>query len=175
MSTFTSHLHQILPDSVPGSETHNNPHAVANPSDVAAAFRLVQDQMGTLAQTAPTEGNRDFLHELVQILQDDVEHPPTQLGVKQEFLDTLERVPIKSIKKDDQCHICADNFVEIEWPLVVELPCHPTHRFCLECVGPWLMSKGTCPLCRKEMAKKREVKVEVEEDEEEDDVNGLYA
>jgi len=172
MSTFDSHLHQILPD----PETHNNPHAVANPSDVAAIFRLVQDQLGRLGETAPTDDNREFLHELVEILQEDVEHPPKELGVNQEFLDTLERVPLKRIKKDEQCRICADFFVEMEWPLVVQLPCHPVHRFCLECIGPWLLSKGTCPCCRKEVdAKRVEVEVEVDEDEEDEDVDGLYA
>jgi len=34
---------------------------------------------------------------------------------------------------------------------VVQLPCDKAgrHRFDLECVGPWLRVKGTCPLDRK--------------------------
>jgi hypothetical protein len=45
-------------------------------------------------------------------------------------------------------------------------------------VGPWLRGKGTCPLCRKEVGKRREVEVgdrKGEEEEEEDDMDGLYA
>lgn len=181
MSTFTSHLHQILPESAAAAnptspaEQHNNPHAVANPSDMAALYRLLQDQMGTLSMTAPTDENRDFLRELVEALELDVAHPPVQIeGVSQEFLDMLERVPRKTIKADETCPICAEKYLDDQYCLVVELPCHHSHRFDLECVGPWLRSKGTCPLCRKEMVKKKEVVKVEEEEEEEDDINGLY-
>ncbi|KAK0707539.1 hypothetical protein B0H67DRAFT_315535 [Lasiosphaeris hirsuta] len=175
MSTFTSHLHQIVPDSNPAPEQqHNNPHAVPNPVEVAALFRLLQDQMGTLATTAPTDANRDFLRELVEALEEDVAHPPTSIpGVSQEYLDGLDRVSRKTIKKDETCPICAERYLDDQYCLVVELPCHHSHRFDLECVGPWLRSKGTCPLCRKELAKKKEVVVD--DDEEDDDPNGLYA
>ncbi|KAK3349408.1 hypothetical protein B0T25DRAFT_242046 [Lasiosphaeria hispida] len=175
MSTFTSHLHQIVPDSDPAPEQqHNNPHAVPNPVDVAALFRLLQDQMGTLATTAPTDANRDFLRELVEALEEDVAHPPTSIpGVSQEYLDGLDRVARKTIKKDETCPICAERYLDDQYCLVVELPCHHSHRFDLECVGPWLRSKGTCPLCRKELAKKKEVVVD--DEEEDDDPNGLYA
>ncbi|KAK3941645.1 hypothetical protein QBC46DRAFT_382188 [Diplogelasinospora grovesii] len=184
MSTFNSHLHQITPDSSStGTSTsastttqhHNhNPHAVPNPVDVAALFRLLQDQMGTLATTAPTPENRDFLRELVEALEEDVAHPPVQIpGVSQEFIDSLERVPRKALKPDETCPICAEKFLDDPYPLVVQLPCHQSHRFDLECVGPWLRSKGTCPLCRKDLAKKKEEVVE--HDEENEDPDGLYA
>ncbi|KAK4034426.1 hypothetical protein C8A01DRAFT_49184 [Parachaetomium inaequale] len=183
MSTFTAHLHNLLPeDSTPTSQSasndhhHNNPHAVPNPSDTSALFRLLQDQMGTLATTAPTETNRAFLESLVEALELDVAHPPKQIeGVSQEVLDGLDRVPRKALKADDTCPICAEKYLDDQYCLVVELPCHGSHRFDLECVGPWLRGKGTCPMCRKEVGKRREVVVEKEEEEEEDDMDGLYA
>ncbi|KAL2264776.1 hypothetical protein VTJ83DRAFT_7286 [Remersonia thermophila] len=189
MSTFTAHLHNILPSSTAATTTtasssspfdqHHNPHAVPNPADTAALFRLIQDQMGTLATTAPTEENRDFLRSLVEALEVDVAHPPRQIeGVTQAFLDGLDRVPRSRLKKEDACPICAERYLDDPYPLVVELPCHETHRFDLECVGPWLLGKGTCPLCRKEMGKRKEIVVEKNDDddeEEEDDMDGLYA
>ncbi|KAK3292746.1 uncharacterized protein B0H64DRAFT_407596 [Chaetomium fimeti] len=184
MSTFTAHLHNLLPESSPSTQNqqphehlHNNPHAVPNPSDTSALFRLLQDQMGTLATTAPNETNRAFLESLVEALELDVAHPPQQIeGVTQEVLDGLERVPRKTLKDDDTCPICAERYLDDQYCLVVELPCHGSHRFDLECVGPWLRGKGTCPMCRKEVGKRREVVVEAaEEGEEEDDMDGLYA
>ncbi|KAK3303493.1 uncharacterized protein B0T15DRAFT_496044 [Chaetomium strumarium] len=185
MSTFNAHLHNIVPESTSSPSTspqqerhhHHNPHAVPNPTDTAALFRLLQDQMGTLATTAPTDDNRAFLQSLVEALELDVAHPPREIeGVTQEFLDGLDRVSRKSLKQDDTCPICAERYLDDQYPLVVELPCHGSHRFDLECVGPWLRAKGTCPLCRKEMGKRRAVVVATEEDDEEvDDMNGLYA
>ncbi|KAK4454077.1 hypothetical protein QBC34DRAFT_394193 [Podospora aff. communis PSN243] len=176
MTTFTAHLSNIAPTTTsPTPETHhNNPHAVPNPADLSALFRLLQDQMGTLATTAPTPENRHFLEELVSSLELDVSNPPTSIpGVSQEFVDSLDRVPRKTLKKDDTCPICAEAYLDDKYCLVVELPCHHSHRFDLECVGPWLRSKGTCPLCRKELEKKKEVVKEDSEDEE--DMDGLYA
>lgn len=92
----------------------------------------------------------------------------------QSYLDELERVPKKTLKKTDTCPICGEAFLDDEWPLVVQLPCHKTHRFDLDCVGPWLRMQGTCPLDRKELLKKKEVVVVVDDDEEEDD-GGMYA
>lgn len=186
MSTFTAHLHNLLPDSTPSTtqtntnphEHHNNPHAVPNPSDTSALFRLLQDQMGTLATTAPNEANRAFLTSLVEALELDVAHPPQQIeGVGQEVLDGLDRVSRKTLRDDDTCPICAERYLDDPYCLVVELPCHGSHRFDLECVGPWLRGKGTCPMCRKEVGKRKKVVVEasVEEGEEEDDMDGLYA
>ncbi|KAL2115936.1 hypothetical protein VTJ04DRAFT_10191 [Mycothermus thermophilus] len=179
MSTFISHLHNILPESTTSQSQsqpqHNNPHAVPNPADTSALYRLIQDQMGTLATTAPTEENRSFLRSLVEILEEDIAHPPKEIeGVPQSFIDGLDRVPKQKLKKEDTCPICAEKYLDDPYPLVVELPCHETHRFDLECVSPWLLGKGTCPLCRKEMGKRKEVVVQ-HDDEEEEDMEGLYA
>lgn len=181
MSTFTAHLHTISPESPTspdGPPAHNNPHAVPSPTDTAALFRLIQDQMGTLATSAPTESNRAFLQSLVEALELDVAQPPRQIeGVSQEYLDGLDRVPKKTLAPDDTCPICAERYLDDEYPLIVELPCHGNHRFDLECVGPWLRGKGTCPLCRKELGKRKEVVPAAGEDgeEEEEDMDGLYA
>ena len=185
MSTFTSHLHTISggipedplsPDAHQAqAQAHNNPHATANPVDMAALFRLVQDQMGTLARDAPNEANRELLQELILSLDESILNPPSDVpGVSQEYLDTLDRVPRKKLKADESCPICAEKYLDDQYPLVVELPCHHSHRFDLECVGPWLQSKGTCPLCRKDLTKKKEPVV-AQDDEEDDDPDMLYA
>lgn len=71
-------------------------------------------------------------------------------------------------------------------PLIVRLPCHSTHIFDLECVRPWLLLRGTCPLDRVDLAKRERDRKQrlhdeikkgekdkgVEEDEEWD---GMYA
>jgi len=170
MSSFTAHLSQTLPQSPLTS------HAIPNPTDISAVFRLLQDQFGTLAVDAPTDTNRSFLESLVTELSEDVLHPPREIeGVSQEYVDALERVDRKKLKDDDSCPICAERYLDDQYCLVVELPCHKSHRFDLECVGPWLRGKGNCPLCRSVLGRKKEVpKVEVEE-EEDDDADGLYA
>ena len=116
----------------------------------------------------------DLLESMVNSLRDSAEMPPQKVkGVSQEFLDTLERIPTKHLKKMKKdaaiCPICSVPFLEDPYPLVVRLPCHTTHVFDLECVGPWLRVQGTCPLDRKEVGKRKdEGKVEGQGEEEED-------
>jgi hypothetical protein len=71
MSSFLSLFHQISPNTDPSGEEypHHNPHATPNGADMAGLFRLLQDQMGTLAISAPNEENRRFLQELVESLE----------------------------------------------------------------------------------------------------------
>ncbi|KAI8682831.1 hypothetical protein LRP88_05204 [Fusarium phalaenopsidis] len=173
MASFFSLLNQLSEPS--GDQTpHHNPHATPTPVDTAALFRLLQDQLQTLHVTAPTEGNREFLESLISSLEDDIHDPPTRLrGVSQEFVDSLDRVNRKTLDKDDDCAICKVPYLEDEYCLVVELPCNGAHRFDLECVGPWLRSKGTCPMCRQDLAKKKEAPVV--EDSEEEDGDMMYA
>ncbi|KAI1310703.1 hypothetical protein F5Y03DRAFT_25716 [Xylaria venustula] len=170
MASFTSHLHQISPDSASSS------HIGATPVDTAALFQLVQDQFATLAASAPNEANRDFLQSLNQILEEDIRNTPERIqGVDQLYLDSLDRVSRKKLQSDPEgaCMICAERFLDDPHPLVVELPCHGTHIFDLECVSPWLLSKGTCPACRKDLTKKKTIEIP-KDDEEDEDVDGLY-
>ncbi|KAE9380598.1 hypothetical protein N431DRAFT_362477 [Stipitochalara longipes BDJ] len=169
MSSFFNQLSQITTDST-SSRTHNNPNAVPTPVDVAAAERLLQDQFTFLLQNSNNENHRAFLENLSGFLQEQIEDPPEKVaGVPQSYLDELDRVPRKALKKDDICPICAEKFLDDKYPLVVQLPCHKTHRFDLECVGPWLRLQGTCPLDRKELMKKKEVPKVEEEEEDYDD------
>ena len=102
--------------------------------------------------------------------------PPTEIeGVPQSFLDGLDRVNKKVIKKEDKCPICGERFLDDEYPLVVRLPCHDKHWFDLECVGPWLRLRGTCPLDRKKLGGEKEVSVEKGKEEEEEEYDGDYA
>jgi hypothetical protein len=194
MSSFTSQLHQLSDDpSSPDAQRHNNPHAVPTPVEMAGLFRLVQDQLSTLAQDSPDATNRDFLQTLFDGLESDILNPPREVaGVSQEFLDALERVPKKTLKPDDACPICAEKFLDDKYPLIVELQCHHSHRFDLECVAPWLQLKGTCPMCRTDLTKydprrkdtsdrikkmwekDEKGKPAEDDDEEDDDPHGLY-
>jgi len=171
MSSFFNQLSQITTDST-SSRTHNNPNAIPTPVDVAAAERLLQDQLAFHLQNTDNADHEAFLENLMEHVQSQIDDPPEKVaGVPQSYLDELERVPKKSLKKDDMCPICAEKFLDDEFPLVVQLPCHKTHRFDLECVGPWLMLQGTCPLDRKELMKKKEVpKMENEEEEDYDEM-----
>ncbi|ROW13534.1 hypothetical protein VPNG_04479 [Cytospora leucostoma] len=196
MSSFNSQLHQLSEDpssssSSSAADQRHNPNAIPTPVDLVGLFRLVQDQLSTLAQDSPDAGNRDFLRSLFEGLEDDILHLPRDVeGVSQEFLDVLDRVPKKNLKPDDACPICAEKFLDDKYPLVVELQCHHSHRFDLDCVGPWLQLKGTCPMCRTDLKKydpkrkgtsdrikklwDKEGKPAEEDEEEDDDPDGLY-
>jgi hypothetical protein len=176
MSSFFNHLNQVETDSTP-THTHNNPHATPTPVDVAAANRLLQDQYYTLRQNAPDEQNAAFLDILIEYIQSHIDSPPEKVdGVPQSYLDALDRVPKKQLKKADTCPICGEAFLDDEYPLVVELPCHKTHRFDLDCVGPWLRLNGTCPLDRKDLMKKKEaVKAKDDDEDDEEDYESMYA
>ncbi|KAH6678835.1 hypothetical protein F5X68DRAFT_277847 [Plectosphaerella plurivora] len=185
MSTFDAFLNQILtsnPTPPSGADPrqqqdahHNNPHATPTPVATASLFQLLQQQFQTLHATAPSSENASFLESLVQALESDIDAPPNEVpGVSQAYLDTLDRVDRKHLGADEQCPICAERFLDDKYCLVVELPCHHSHRFDLECVSPWLLGKGSCPMCRKDLTKKKE-QVVVEDSEEDDDPDGLYA
>ncbi|PTB68945.1 hypothetical protein BBK36DRAFT_1166818 [Trichoderma citrinoviride] len=174
MASFFALLNQLDEPSSSAQTPHNNPHATPTPVDTAALFRLLQSQLQTLHTTAPTADNAAFLERLIASLEDDIHDPPTRLqGASQEFVDMLDRVPRKRLGADDDCAICKVPYLEDEYCLVVELPCQGRHRFDLECVGPWLRSKGTCPMCREEVGRKKEVPIV--EDSEEEDGDMMYA
>lgn len=70
----------------------------------------------------------------------------------------LDRVPRTALKPNQSCPICSNPFLDDPYPLVVRLPCHPTHLFDLECVRPWLRLRGTCPLDRVDFGKQQREK-----------------
>ncbi len=172
MSTFTSHLHTIAPAETTGSA------AEATPVDMAALFRLLQDQFATLLADSPDGANRELLQRLAAQLEDEIRDPPRRVaGVTQEYLDGLDRVPKKRLRADDACPICVEKYLDDAYPLVVQLPCHASHRFDLECVGPWLLAKGSCPMCRTDLARKKDKAPAPApgDDDEEDDYNMMIA
>lgn len=67
----------------------------------------------------------------------------------------LDRVPRSALKSSQSCPICSNAFLDDPYPLVVRLPCHPTHIFDMECIRPWLRLRGTCPLDRTDFGKKQ--------------------
>ncbi|KAK7545925.1 hypothetical protein IWX50DRAFT_653443 [Phyllosticta citricarpa] len=161
LSTFYSALDQ-LDDS---REARHNPHALPTPSDLAALYDLLADAIALMRGTDETQHL-----ELVDQLRQMANNPPPG-GVKSvpdSFLDALDRVPKKALKKDDQCNICGLPFLDDPYPLVVELPCHPSHRFDLECIRPWLKINTTCPLDRKDLLKKKTPPPPPPEDDEEE-------
>ncbi|KAJ5776348.1 uncharacterized protein N7511_001359 [Penicillium nucicola] len=188
LSTFFSALSEITPT------PDHRPHAVPVPGDISAAFYSLAEalemmrrdagaepstQMPEAADNTDTDASHDLLTTMIQSLLSQADTPPREVeGVNEEFCDMLDRVPKAQLKDTDICPICNNPFVEDPYPLVVQLPCHPTHRFDMECVRPWLRLRGTCPLDRVDFAKQQREKVEarkklVEEDEEEE-WDGMY-
>jgi hypothetical protein len=45
----------------------------------------------------------------------------------------------------------------------------------MDCVAPWLLAKGTCPLDRRDFAKKKEPVVPPKDEEEEEDYDDMIA
>lgn len=88
-------------------------------------------------------------------------------GCPEYFIDSLPRVAKNKLKTGDSCSICCCDYMDDQYPLVVELP-HCNHRFDLECVAVWLSKSKTCPLCRDDvLSHKPSVdvsKAEIEED-----------
>ncbi|KAK9467299.1 hypothetical protein V1512DRAFT_206028 [Lipomyces arxii] len=118
-------------------------------------------------------GDSQILEQLSSQLLEDALHPPRQAdGVSQEFLDGLDRIPKKKLKKDDTCAICSTPYLDDRYPLVVKLPCNDLHHFDLECIGPWLKLHATCPLCRKNLLEKKKPVVIVDDEEPWDDTFG---
>ncbi|KAA8644320.1 hypothetical protein EYZ11_009933 [Aspergillus tanneri] len=187
LSTFFATLSEISPD-----ESRSRPHAVPVPHDISAAFYSLAEALEVMRReapgaesTAPTttdnddSENPDLLTQMIRTLLNEAEMPPKEVeGVSEEFCDVLDRVPRSSLKPSQTCPICNNPFLEDQYPLVVRLPCHPTHLFDLECVRPWLRLRGTCPLDRADFAKQEREKAEarknkpVEDNEEEWD--GMY-
>ncbi|EXJ91280.1 hypothetical protein A1O1_04390 [Capronia coronata CBS 617.96] len=181
LSSFFSLLSQITPDR---PEERAREHAVPVPGDVSAAFSSLAEAF-QLIQRENEHADSDLLQNMIEALMGAAEHPPREVkGVDEEYIAALDRVNIKTIKKDADCPICGNTFVEDPHPLVVQLPCHSTHIFDLECIRPWLLLNGTCPLDRMDLAQRErdrkqklldDIKKNASpEDEAEEEWDGLY-
>jgi len=170
MSTFFSKLSEIRTDTDDGTRTHNNVHATPTPVDVGATYNLLIDAYGQILIDSSGPEHSELLISLIDSLRSEADHPPTKVnGVSQEYLDGLDRVAKRSLKAGDSCPICSERFLDDPHPLVVQLPCHPSHRFDMDCIAPWLKLQGTCPLDRKDLTKRKEVVVLADEEEEDYD------
>lgn len=59
--------------------------------------------------------NSRFRDDLFETISQFIEAPPTRpKGLPAEFLDGLDRVSKKSLKKDDECQICGIAFLDGE-------------------------------------------------------------
>ncbi|BCS20727.1 uncharacterized protein APUU_21159S [Aspergillus puulaauensis] len=199
LSTFFATLSEISPD-----EARHRPHAVPVPGDISAAFyslaealNIMRREGGADESAGPIDPDMrsiptlnpdgtpirvhgdDLLAQMIQTLLRDAETPPTEVeGASEEFCDMLDRVPRSSLNPSQSCPICSNPFLEDKYPLVVQLPCHPTHLFDLECVRPWLRLRGTCPLDRTDFAKQERDKIEerkkIAEQDDEEEWDGMY-
>ncbi|PHH81450.1 hypothetical protein CDD82_730 [Ophiocordyceps australis] len=194
MSVFYNIMDQVAAnhrDQEQRTQQNGQRHTSPAPIDIVRLFRLVQEQFNTLraataaettddtrhAAQAQTMGHSQFLDGLISALEADIRCPPSMLpGLTQAHVDALDRVPRKTLKPDDECSICKVPYLEDEYCLVVEVPCAGRHRFDLECVSPWLLSKGNCPICRQDMKPKKPEPVgEKDEEEDDDDQDMMYA
>ena len=180
MSSLLSLLSEITPER---PENRAREGAVPVPGDVSAAFRSLAEVFQVM-QRDNDNADSDLLDNMIQTLMTSAERPPTEVkGVDEEYIAALERVNVKKVKKDAECPICGNPFVEDPHPLLVRLPCHPKHIYDLECVRPWLLLNGTCPLDRVDLAKKvrerrqkqlEEIKKNAAPEDEEEEWDGLY-
>ncbi|ETN39587.1 uncharacterized protein HMPREF1541_05813 [Cyphellophora europaea CBS 101466] len=180
LSSFFSLMSEITPDS---PEERTREGAVPVPGDVSAAFRSLADAFRVM-QRDNDNADTDLMDEMIETLMASAERPPTEVkGVDEEYIAALERVNIKKVKKDADCPICGNAFVEDPHPLLVRLPCHPSHIFDLECVRPWLLLNGTCPLDRVDLAKRvrerkqkqlEEIRKKAAPEDDEEEWDGLY-
>lgn len=137
------------------------------------------------------EENSQAVQEILQHLERVGDLLNESEGVLQQFLDSLERVDVKTLAESADCPICTNRFVDNEWPLVVKLPCKlqgntkREHLFDMDCIAPWLKMHSTCPLCRFDMrdvdrvrreklAKELAEAEDDDEDDEDDDGLDLY-
>lgn len=166
MSSFFNQLRQVS-----NTDAHNT-HSVPTPGDMAALYSVYSRGLSAEAAAHATTPTLALMQEIALAAQDE---PPREVrGVRQEVVDGLERVDRKALGPDETCAICAERFLDDRYALVVELPCAGRHRFDLECIAPWLLLEGTCPMDRERVGERKE-KVVVVEDEEEEEWDDMYA
>jgi hypothetical protein len=164
-------------------QERNRPGAVPVPADMSTAYRTLADAF-RIMQRDNENADTDMMEQMIESLMSSAERPPTEVkGVEEDWIAQLERVNVKKLKKDADCPICGNAFSEDPHPLLVRLPCHKTHVFDLECVRPWLLLNGTCPMDRIDFAKQirerrqkqlEEIKKNAAPEDEEEEWDGLY-
>ena len=168
LSTFFSALDQV---DTSGTRQPQNSNSIPLPGDISAAYRLLASAFDTMRGpgAGADTGHNELMERLVEQLMVSADHPPTEVqGVPDEFVTGLDRIPKTKLKKDGECPICGNLFLEDKFPLVVELPCGGRHAFDLECIEPWLKLNPTCPMDREVVWKRKEKPVKKVEDEEEE-------
>lgn len=180
MSSILSLLAEIRPER---PESRTREHAVPLPVDVSAAFLSLAEAFQTM-QRDNENADSDLLGNMIETLMSSAERPPQEVkGVDEEYIAALERVNVKKVKKDADCPICGNDFVDDSHPLLVRLPCHTTHVFDLECIRPWLLLNGTCPLDRIDLAQRERdrkkkhlesIKKNAAPEDDEEEWDGLY-
>ncbi|KIW04296.1 uncharacterized protein PV09_04592 [Verruconis gallopava] len=148
--------------------THNT-HAQPTPGNVTGMMRMLADVYQVMLSDHP---DNELLPELITELDAAAQTGKTE-GMPESFFADLDRIPKSKLKKGEECPICANEFLDDPYPLVVRLPCHPDHKFDLECIQTWLTLRTTCPLDRKVLLKKKEPPPKVDDDEE--DYDDYYA
>jgi hypothetical protein len=180
LSSFLSLLAEVTPDR---PEERTREGAVPVPADVSAVFRSLAEAFSVMRRVNDN-ADSDLLASMIDNLMQTAERPPREVkGVDEEYIAALERVNIKRVKKDADCPICGNAFIEDPHPLLVRLPCHQSHIFDLECIRPWLLVNGTCPLDRIDLAKRErdrkqkqleEIKKKAAPEDDEEEWDGLY-
>ncbi|KIW99121.1 uncharacterized protein Z519_00784 [Cladophialophora bantiana CBS 173.52] len=180
LSTFLSLLSEVTPDR---PEERTREGAVPVPADVSAVFRSLAEAFEVMRRINDN-ADSNLLDSMIQNLMDTAERPPREVkGVDEEYIAALDRVHIKKVQKDADCPICGNAFVEDPHPLLVRLPCHQNHIFDLECIRPWLLVNGTCPLDRVDLAQRErdrkkkqleEIKKNAAPEDDEEEWDGLY-
>jgi hypothetical protein len=119
LSTFFATVEEVSTEG-DADRAHNNPHATPTPGDVAAAFRSLAEAFDVMR----VDGGGEVLPSLIESLREFADHPPNEVkGMPQTFLDELDRVNNKTLKKADVCPICNNPFLEGKsHPLLQTIP-----------------------------------------------------
>ena len=60
--------------------------------------------------------NTDLVERMMEYVHELMETPPERpRGLSQEYIDGLERVEKKRLRKEDECPICGNGFLEGKW------------------------------------------------------------
>ncbi|CDK27380.1 unnamed protein product [Kuraishia capsulata CBS 1993] len=124
----------------------------------------ISHQIAQQLLSAVSEGGLEFRTDL----DDNEMFKSPQKGMDQAYFDSLERINKKKIRPGQTCPICASEFLEDPYPLLVRLPCHKNHVFDLECATSWLKEHNTCPICRTELDKPKKAVAQPDSEEDED-------